>query len=454
MVYRARQGTILMRLAGDVMPAQRLKPFGEAGYLDLVELMRGADVSFANLETTVRRPDQGFPNSTRGTPMSTPPELLDELTWFGFDIFSCANNHATDYGIGGLLATLDHLRARNIPAAGSGRNLDEARKPAYLETAAGRIGLIAATSFFSPWTRAAPQRGDAAGRPGISPLEFSTVYGVDGATFDLLGEASRRLGLTNERARHRAMFFSANEAPADSDKVLNFLGHRFENRDAFSVSTKVNASDAEDVLRWIREAKRQADWVIFSFHSHAFGGETFLTATDSVQCEEPAEFAVDFARAAVDAGADVVAGHGPHFTLGVELYRGKPIFYSLGNFIFQNDNVTTFPAESFARFGLGDKATPTEFLDARTGNETRGFPAAAEYWQSVVASCQFEGWALKSVRLHPVDLGFGTPRAQRGRPALAQGETAQAILRRMARLSARYGTELAIEGDTGVLRLA
>jgi poly-gamma-glutamate synthesis protein (capsule biosynthesis protein) len=136
----------------------------------------------------------------------------------------------------------------------------------------------------------------------------------------------------------------------------------------------------------------------------------------------------------------------------VEIYKGRPILYSLGNFLFQNDNVATFPAESYQRFGLGPEATPTDFLDARTGNGTRGFPAEAEYWHGIAAECVFSGGALKELRLHPLDLGFGKPRAQRGRPLLARGETAKTILSRVAKLSARYGTKIAIEGDVAVIR--
>ena len=114
-----------------------------------------------------------------------------------------------------------------------------------------------------------------------------------------------------------------------------------------------------------------------------------------------------------------------------------------------------FPAESYARFGLDDKATPTDFLDARTGNETRGFPAAPEYWRSIAATCEFKARRLASLRLHPLDLGHGLSRAQRGRPVLAQGKVAAAaILERVRRLSQRYGTEIAIEEESALVRLA
>jgi poly-gamma-glutamate synthesis protein (capsule biosynthesis protein) len=454
MIYRSEKRDIRVVLAGDAMPARRLMPFDEPDYLALAQLFRGADLGFANLETTVREPHEGTPIVTQGTPMSTPPALLDELKWFGIGAMSCANNHATDWGADGLAAMLAHLRAHGMPAAGAGMNLAEALRPAYVDTAAGRVALLAATTFFPSWTRAADQRPDAPGRPGVNALGFSNAYTVDDAAFAALGAIGQRLGLTQHRARQRKMFFSAQEAPEDTADQLQFLGERFVRGAAFGLSTKANPRDAENNLRWIAEARRQADWVIFSLHNHEYGMAGRLTAESHIGMEEPAQFAADFARAAIDAGADLVVGHGPHLTLGVELYKGRPIFHSLGNLIFQNDNVPVFPAESYARFGLDHRATPTDFLDARTGKETRGFPAEPQYWHGLAAACDFAGGKLGEVRLHPLDLGAGRSRAQRGRPVLARGAVASEILERVRRLSARHGTELKIDGETALVRLA
>jgi poly-gamma-glutamate capsule biosynthesis protein CapA/YwtB (metallophosphatase superfamily) len=453
MIYRSEAGDIRMALTGDTMLARRLTPYDEPDYLALVELVRGADVAFTNLETTVRERHEGSPGFTQGTPMTTPPALLGDLRWMGFDIVSAANNHATDYGVGGVLAMVEHLRRADMPFAGVGANLAESRAPCYLDTAAGRVGLVAATAFFKPGNQAADQRPDAPGRPGVNPLGFASVYDIDDAALAALRRIGEGLGMAQERARHRAMFFSAGEAPADEADSVNFLGARFRCGGGFGVTTIVDRADAEANLRWIREARRQADWVIFSFHNHEFGPAGRATARSEAELEEPAGFAVDFARAAIDAGADVVAGHGPHLSLGVEIYKGRPILYSLGNFVFQNDNVQAFPAEAYGRFGLGPEATPTDFLDARTGNETRGFPSRAEFWEGIVAECVFRDRRLASLRLHPLDLGHGLSRAQRGRPILARGPVAERILARVQRLSRRFDTAIDIAGETAVVRL-
>jgi poly-gamma-glutamate synthesis protein (capsule biosynthesis protein) len=303
-------------------------------------------------------------------------------------------------------------------------------------------------------------------------LGFSTSYTVDAAMFAELKRGSERLGLTAERARHRAAFFSAKEAPSDQDDTLTFLGSQFRKGDGFHVTTSINREDADAVLHQIKEARRQADWVIFSFHSHEFGAGGRLTAATDVGMEEMADFYVAFARAAIDAGADVVAGHGPHLTLGLEIYRGRAIFYSLGNFIFgleiyrgraifyslgnfifQNDTVEVFPAEAYQRFGLPHEATPADFLDTRTDGGKRGFPASPEFWEGLAAECEFRDRALAAVRLYPLDLGHGRSRAQRGRPLLARGDIAQRALARIDRLSQRFGTRMAIENDVATVRL-
>jgi poly-gamma-glutamate synthesis protein (capsule biosynthesis protein) len=325
--------------------------------------------------------------------------------------------------------------------------LAEARAPAYLDVAAGRVALVAANSFFSaPGTQASEQRRDAPGRPGINPAGFKTRYKVDAGTLHVLRNVSLGLGISQDRARHRNLFFSEDEMPKDQDDRLSFLGYDFELGSGFGVTTQANPSDRDGILRAIREARRQADWVIFSIHSHEMGDGGRLSARQMVELTDPATFVTDLAKAAIEAGADVVAGHGPHLTLGIEIYEGRPIFYSLGNFVLQNDTIEIVPAESYGRFGLGNDAGPADFFDTRNGSDNRGFPATREYWESVAALVEFSAGKLVKIELLPIDLGFGCPRAQRGRPVLASGEVARRAIERVSALSRRYGTEVSVNG--------
>src|SRR5690606_10755302 len=151
-------------------------------------------------------------------------------------------------------------RRAGLPAAGAGANLAQARAPAYADTAAGRVGLVAATAFLRPWNRASDQRPDAKDRPGINPLRFAPEYPVDEQAFAALRRISDELGLTQELERKRAQFYSAKEAPAQQADRLSLLGASFRRGKGFEVTTRVGRDDAEANLRWIREARRQADW--------------------------------------------------------------------------------------------------------------------------------------------------------------------------------------------------
>jgi poly-gamma-glutamate synthesis protein (capsule biosynthesis protein) len=221
----------------------------------------------------------------------------------------------------------------------------------------------------------------------------------------------------------------------------------------FSQTAAGSKLDIEDNLRWIREARRQADWVVASFHSHEFAHKSVLNAKSRGELSDPADFAIEYAHAAIDAGADVFVGHGSHTALGIEIYKGKPIFYSVGTLIMQNETLPFFPSEAYGRFGLGNDAVPGDFIDTRTGNGTKGHVAQAEVWENITTSCHFDGGKLTEVRVYPLDQGFGRTRAQRGRPVLAQGALAAKIIDRVDRLSKPYGATIKNRDGIGIISL-
>lgn len=451
MSYEAAKGKFALALAGDCMLTRRLSIFNEERFLALAQIFREADAAFANLEGTVHTWEEGTPGITQGTFMTTDPKLLDDLKWFGINMVSCANNHAFDYGEGGVLANIRHLDNAGLIHAGTGKNLAEARAPGYLDTPNGRVALVATTAAFRPWNQAGEQRPDLRGRPGINPLAFQTTYRVDAAAFEQLQRVSQELGFEMGKERARKHFYSDKEIPAENDADLMLLGNRYIRENNFAISTAANARDLEENLRWIREARRQADWVIASIHFHEFGGKGLLTAKTRADLEEPADFVVQFAHQAIDAGADVLVGHGPHFPLGIEIYKNKPIFYSVGNLIFQNETVGFFPADAYERFDLDLRATPSDFLDARTSGGKKGHPSEPAYWENMCAVCRFDNDQLKEIKIFPIDQGFGRPRPQRGRPLLAEGEIAHRVIERVARLSQQYGVKVSNRNGVGIV---
>ena len=451
MIYQAEQGNLTIALAGDTMLTRKLTPFKEERFLQLREILRNADASFANLEGTVHTWDEGTPGITQGTFMTTDPKLLEDLKWLGINLVACANNHAFDYGEEGVLANIKHLDDAGLVHAGSGQNLAAARAPGYLDTTNGRVALVAATATFRPWNQAGEQRPDLRGRPGINPLGFQTIYSVDAVAFVQLRRISRELGFDKSHERARKHFYSDKEIPDTKSLELNLIGNRYVMGEGFSIATEANERDRQDNLRWISEARRQADWVVVSVHCHEFGGPTLLTAGTRAELEECADFVMKFAHEAIDAGADIFVSHGPHFPLGIEIYKGRPIFYSVGNLIFQNETVGFFPADAYERFDLNLKATPSDFLDARTNGGKKGHPSDPAYWENMFAVCEFANKSLKQIRIHPIDQGFGRPRPQRGRPVLAEGEVANRVIERVSKLSQRYGTRITNRNGVGVI---
>ena len=453
MVYDAEKGNFAIALTGDSMLTRKLSNFAEPAYLKLAQTLRGADACFGNLESTVRAWDEGSPAISRmgrGTFMTTEPALVPEMKWLGLNLLSCANNHAFEYGEEGVLATLRHLDSGGLAHAGTGKNLAEARAPGYLDTNNGRVALVAANGtsgrswISAPWGKAGSQRPDHGGRPGVNPLGFDTTFVVDPKSFEDLERIERELGYDPEKERDKR---------ADSaEKSIDFRGNRFVAGEGFSVCSTADAHDLEENLRWISEARRQADWLVVSLHWHEFGGQSLRTARGVTECEEPAEFVTDFAHRAIDAGADLFVGHGPHVPLGVEIYKAKPIFYSLGNFIFQNETVKSFPADAYERFGLDERATPADWWDARTDHGKKGHPANPLYWENFVAVCEFADRKFSAAKLYPIDQGHGRPRGQRGRPVLADGAVAERVLSRLQRLSKRYGTQVEVKDGLGVIR--
>jgi poly-gamma-glutamate synthesis protein (capsule biosynthesis protein) len=351
-----------------------------------------------------------------------------------------------------MMATIGHLDRAGIAHAGTGANLAEARAPGYMETSNGRVGLVSATATYRPWNAASAQRPDMPGRPGINPLTTSTTYRVDARAFTELQRMSERLGFQKDKERARGHFYSEAEVPRDGAEEIEFQGARYVLGKSFGVTSSIEESDAVPNLRAISEARRQADWVIYSLHYHDFGGKSLTQAKTRTELEDPADYVRDIACRAIDAGADIFVGHGPHIPLGIEIYKGKPIIYSVGSFIFQNETVRFFPDEAYRRFGLGPDAAPGDFLDARTDGGKKGHPAHRGFWENVAVKCSFTKGALTELTVYPVDMGFGRPRPQRGRPVLASGAVAKRILSRMARLSKGFGVDLWITKNIGVIK--
>ncbi len=141
MVYDAVAGNITIALTGDAMINRRMSVYQENAFLKLVEILRGADATLANLEQGFHEWEASYGSVTNTSFQVSHPSNLAELKWMGIDAVSTAMNHAWDYGEAGLLASLESLKRYELPQAGSGVNLGEARAPVFLDTARGRVAF-------------------------------------------------------------------------------------------------------------------------------------------------------------------------------------------------------------------------------------------------------------------------------------------------------------------------
>lgn len=429
MRYAAESGDISLALVGDVILNRPVSQYREPRFLEVVDHLRKADAALGNMETLYHDWEMSYGSNYIAAYQVGPPEMLDELRWLGFDGMSAAMNHAFDAGLAGLLRTLEHCKAHGVPTAGAGTSLAEARSPTYVDTPQGRVALLSACTTFhlTEVVHAGPGSADFPGKPGISILRHDTTYTVPSSTFDRLVDLHRQLQLRE----------------SIDDDEMQLFGKHIRRGDSYGVAMRCNSEDLDDITRYVRAAKKTADWVAFSIHCHESGMEGAYYNT--VHRPSTPEFLVEFAHRLVDDGCDVVYGHGPHILRGIEIYEGRPIFYSLGDFFFNVENLNRVPPPAYTRLGLGSDATPGDWAHHFASKSVFGWADEPACYQSVIASCSFTGKELSGVTLIPLDLGYGAPLSQRGRPVVADEAVAKDVLAWLREVSAPFGTTIGTE---------
>ncbi len=394
---------IVVTATGDSLITRRLPPYPDDPFAGMVALIQSADVAFTNMEMVLSRYEGTPVVESGGINLSADPAVAQDLQRIGFNLTAFANNHTLNYGEQGALDTLSALEEMGFVCAGAGRHLAEARMPAFLETAAGRIGLVASASTFAPGQRAGAQRAEVQGRPGLNPQRFDTLYVVDQEHMDAIQRIAERTGAERQRQRRVWMGFGP---PPKREGEFIFADRSFIVGPEFRIKTEAHQQDLEGNLRSVRQAREMSDLVLVSIHAHEQGEERW----------RPADFIVEVAHECIDAGADMIIGHGPHLLRGLELYKGKPVFYSLGNFIFQSEYLQRVPADDYETLRIDPECSPAEVFRQLSKNDTQSFPADRQYWETVLPLCAFEGRELREIRLHPLSLGFGRSWPGRGTP--------------------------------------
>jgi poly-gamma-glutamate synthesis protein (capsule biosynthesis protein) len=257
----------------------------------------------------------------------------------------------------------------------------------------------------------------------VNPLVFDAAITVDPATFRALAQSVVPL--------------QAGPPPGDREFVM--FGRRITKGEQTHVEFALSATDEKNVLGAIAEARRQADLVVVSVHSHE----------PTNDAAEPASFLRQFAHDAVEAGAQLIVGHGPHRLRGMEIYKGVPIFYSLGNFVYQTDGLDFRAADPYD--------AGNDLYTAALGSSSDPAPRIGQldqpwWWQGALVVATSEHGAVSAVKVYPVTLN---PTGQPPGKSLTQratGEAADAILREFAAVSKPLGTDLPAP-SSGVLEV-
>lgn len=426
-----------MALTGDSIITRSLSVYEEPEYLQMIELIRSADMAFTNLEMLFHDYEPYPMAESGGTWMRADPALADDLAWAGIDMVSRANNHTGDYGTLGLELTTKYVAAAGIVQAGIGMSLAEAREAKFLETSKARVALISVSSSFAKHMGAGRSRDDVPARPGLNPLRYKTTYVLPETDFEKLRETGESLG----------QFIDQDGNPRGTDEEepgkMEMFGRNFAIGDESTIRMEANEDDVQEITAVVNNASRVADFTVVTIHAHEHAGRRELSP----------DFLPVFARAMIEAGADVFVTHGPHVLRGIEIYQGKPIFYSMGNFIFQNETLLRLPSDNYEKYDLDGNAHVADFNDARYENDTEGFPTIVENWESVIAVPTFRGGNLSKLQLYPISLGYGAPRQVRGRPLFAHRELAEKIIGNLRELSKPYGTEIEFRRGIGIVKL-
>lgn len=358
---------LAFQFGGDVMMGRRYQELSERsdtpiaitdeGARSIVRhvapIMAAADASTVNLETVVGRlPATGAYPAKRFL-LQSPPVVLAALEDLGVDLVTLGNNHAYDWQESGVASTIVALDGAGIPWTGAGTTAEQAQAGRMIDVRGTNVGVVSATTVNGDFVNDNLPGGEEA-KPSDLPEKDSWQYEQRMFGFGDAGDASyipaemRRPGVAwSEFVEVESLLDADQSAPlwASLAKVYPELQDWVARRGHGGAAPFQSAAIAKSIGDLRADG---ADLVIVEIH----GGFQFSDVAS--------EFAWRAARAAIDAGADLVVGHHPHVLQGFEWYKGHLIAYSLGNFIFDQDFLSTFPSAILRTIFEGDR-----LIDAR-----------------------------------------------------------------------------------------
>jgi poly-gamma-glutamate capsule biosynthesis protein CapA/YwtB (metallophosphatase superfamily) len=260
-----------MILTGDVNLMNVADP--EVPFSLIQAELRAADIVFSNLECCLYRTPGGHSVEQEGF-YADPSVAGEALKSAGIHAVGIANN--VNYGEAAITGSIARLDEIGIAHTGAGANLAAARAPVIRERGGVRFGFVQRSSVYWPTNHEAGENA-----AGIAVIRGHTAY---------------QIPMHGGRP-------PANR-PGLPPQILTWADRQYLERFAADVA----------------ELRGQTDVVVASCH-WGVGREVL-------------QYMTEIGHAAIDAGADIVVGHGPHYSLPVEVYKRRPIFYGLGSFSF------------------------------------------------------------------------------------------------------------------------
>lgn len=444
------RGSFTLAAVGDIAQFRPRMQSEEPSFRAVVRLIQGADAAVGNFEGSLADLNN-FDGPLRG--FVGTKEVAADLRAMGFDLLNRANNHARDSEWEGHFSTNRLLEDAGIVHVGSGRTLAEARAPRYAEVPKGRIGMVGMHSVQQAGgggggnqLAAANQQGLVAARRGISVLGVQSSILVTREQLNSLKSVHDGIYL------NRRNVVNAARTPAPQPDRVTLFGTSYELASGRAgpgdYRWQMNPADLREVLAGVRAGKIMADVMIATIHAH----QSHNAMVMNVSGETPPDFLVALAHDAIDNGADAFVGHGPHLIRGIEIYKGKPIYYGLGMFARQFEWSVTAPDTS------ADVAQQIGNVRRLLNGGGILSPEDDPEWMDVVYEsylpiARFEDGKLIEIRVYPLDLRRDAPVSQAAVAHLAAPDVGRRILERVRALSAPFGTDMAIEGDVGVIRV-
>lgn len=400
-------------LTGQSLIHHDVRQVSDDGFAAIKALIRQADIAFTNFETTVFGRHGGWPMKGSYFGCSA-PVVLDALDDIGFNALALSNNHAFDLGPPGVLSTLEEVTERGFLHAGIGVDAADARRPGVKTFGTRRVALVAMDAGPGPATMYAADATDQRpSRPGVNGLDVSRRFEVDPTVFaSLTGIQDMFQSSPMERGNYAQPY----DPPIlQSTEEIDFYGTIFLRSSENRRRILVDEASLENHLSTIRTAAAEGAFVIAYLHHHHW----------EPNWREVPAWVQSLARACVDAGAGVFVSHGAPVLQPIEIYRGAPIFFGLGNFLFHL-------------------------------NEGGEVWSAPDVWKSVVAMCHFDADAqVQSIDLHPIVIGGERLDARnyhkRIVPVPAPKSLAAEMLEDLAVRSQSHGVSITLNGNHGIV---